>query len=218
MSHRVMSVLATCAPDIEVYSIDEAFLWIETDDPLAVAAAIRQKVMKWTGIPVSVGVGATKTLAKLANDLAKKDKAGSGVCALLEEAKINALFRRLAVKEVWGIGPRLSAALEAAGIQHLLALTQSDDDWIKKRFSVTVLKTVWELRGLLLPSINPVASCAPISHLFPLFWCAYYYFMGPSRGIGHLHSSCSRDIAFGRTPSFVYHSVFDDLSPSHSFL
>jgi DNA polymerase V len=143
MSHRVMRVLSLYAEELEEYSIDEAFL---KSDTLTVADAIeiRRRVAQWTGIPVSIGIGQTKTLAKLASDLAKKRE--DGVFAF--EEQIDAHLDRVPVKEVWGVGAQLSTQLRAYGIDTVLALKQAPDDWIKKQFSVTLLKTVWELRGI----------------------------------------------------------------------
>jgi DNA polymerase V len=151
MSHRVMSVLSQFDPEMHVYSIDEAFLRLQADDPLAAALDIKRTVALWTGIPVSVGIGRTKTLAKLANDLAKKR--AEGVFALQEQEQIDATMRNLPVQEVWGIGSQLSAALHTYGIDTVLALKNTPDAYLKMHFSVTLLKTVWELRGI---------SCLPL--------------------------------------------------------
>ena len=145
MSQRVMHVLARFSPDMEEYSIDEAFLWIEAQDLIAVAQEIKQTVLKWTGIPVSIGIGKTKTLSKVANDIAKK---GDGIFAFSDAAQIDSVLEKLPVKDVWGIGRQLSAALEEAGIKNTRAFKDAPDDWIKKRFSVVLLRTAYELRGI----------------------------------------------------------------------
>lgn len=143
MSHRVMRILSLYTEEMEQYSIDEAFL---KSDTLTVADALemRQRIAQWTGIPVSIGIGETKTLAKLAGDLAKKRP--DGVFAF--EGETEALLSRMPVQEVWGIGAQLSTRLRAYGIDTVLTLKHAPDDWIKKQFSVTLLKTVWELRGI----------------------------------------------------------------------
>lgn len=151
MSYRVMSVLSMYSEDMHEYSIDEAFLWMQAEDPLELARDIKRTIALWTGIPVSVGIGRTKTLAKLANDLAKKTE--EGVFALQEPEHIDAVMGRLPVQEVWGIGSQLSAALSARGIDRVLTLKNTPDAWIKTHFSITLLKTVWELRGI---------SCLPL--------------------------------------------------------
>lgn len=143
MSHRVMQVLSQFSPNVEEYSIDEAFLLINEQNPLKIAQEIKERVLQWTGIPVSIGIGPTKTLSKVANDLAKK---ANGILACF--AHDDAVLENLDVQEIWGIGGRLSAALKNEGIYDALALKNAPDTWIKKRFSVSLLRTVYELRGI----------------------------------------------------------------------
>lgn len=145
MSQRVMRVLSHFSEQMEEYSIDEAFLQIACQDPIFLAKQIKQKVLQWTGIPVSIGIGATKTLAKLANDIAKKR---DGIFSFCNKMKIDPILEKLAPKEVWGIGSRLSQALLAEGICNAKAFKDLPDHWIKHRFSVTLLRTAWELRGI----------------------------------------------------------------------
>jgi len=145
ISRRVMHVLSRFSPEMEEYSIDEAFLRIVDKDTIAVAKEIKNTVLKWTGIPVSIGIGMTKTLSKVANDIAKK---GEGIFAFSDGAQIDTVLENLEVKEIWGIGKQLSAALEAEGIKNGRALKDASDTWIKKRFSVLLLRTVYELRGV----------------------------------------------------------------------
>lgn len=153
MSHRVMQTLSSFSPDIEEYSIDEAFLLIECDDPLSLAKRMKAKVYKDTGIPVSIGIGATKTLAKLASDRAKKERDG---CLELSSDS-DPILSIIDVGEVWGVGSRLSATLKSYRILSALDLKRADDTWIKNYFSVLLLKTVWELRGIPCLQIEEVA-------------------------------------------------------------
>ncbi len=145
MSQRVMHVLSRFSPDMEEYSIDEAFLHVAVDDPLALAKEIKETILKWTGIPVSIGIGSTKTLSKVANDIAKK---GEGVFAFADAAQTDAALEALEVEEIWGIGRRLSEALKSEGIDNARAFRDCPDAWIKKRFSVVLLRTAYELRGI----------------------------------------------------------------------
>lgn len=145
MSQRVMHVLSQFSPDMEEYSIDEAFLHIEDTHLISVAKEIKSRVLKWTGIPVSIGVGSTKTLSKVANDIAKKKE---GIFIFSDLVQIDATLENLNVEEIWGVGRQLSAALKESGIRNARALRDAPDDWIKKRFSVALLRTVYELRGL----------------------------------------------------------------------
>jgi DNA polymerase V len=113
MSSRVVSVLARFAPELEVYSIDESFLDLTgVPDPLSLSIRMRDQVKQWTGIPISVGLGSTKTLAKAANRLAKKQGIG---CELIKKDDRKAL-ERIAIEDVWGIGRRLSARLRRIGL------------------------------------------------------------------------------------------------------
>lgn len=151
MSQRVIHVLSRFSPDMEEYSIDEAFLRIVDADPIAVAKDIKSTVLKWTGVPVSIGIGATKTLAKVANDIAKKKE---GIFIFSDRAQIDATLENLDVEEIWGIGRQLSATLKEEGISNARALRDAPDHWIKKRFSVVLLRTAYELRGLSCLSFN----------------------------------------------------------------
>ncbi len=155
MSERVASVLAAAAPRHEVYSIDECFLELDgVPDLGAWCDDLRQRVRCWTGIPVSIGVGATKTLSKIAN---KHAKAGNGVCILTPENTKGAL-RSTPVGDVWGIGRRWERLLTGRGIESALDLRDSDERWIRQRMGVVGQRTVYELRGV---SCHDLESIAP---------------------------------------------------------
>ena len=149
MSARVMRILADFTPDLELYSIDEAFLGLAGFEQRLETHArmLRQRVLQWTGIPVSVGIAATKTLAKVANHRAKKDQACAGVCVMLDGAAIDAELGRLPLTDIWGIAGRLARRLASLGIETPLALKQTDARFIRERFSVTLERTVRELQG-----------------------------------------------------------------------
>lgn len=142
MSNRVVQVLGQFSPDLENYSIDESFLVLPDCDPIDVGAKIRKTVKQWTGIPVSVGISNTKTLAKLANRLAKK--LTSGVCVLTPDDPI---LQTIDVGDVWGIGSASARKLRAANIKTVAALREADDAWVLKNLSIVGLKLVHELRG-----------------------------------------------------------------------
>jgi DNA polymerase V len=168
LSKRVMAVLSMFSPQMEVYSIDEAFLdfaLIPADHVTREAQQLRQTVRQWTGIPVSIGIASTKTLAKAATHWAKKDPALHGVLnwrGLSEsgtlEARIDDYLAQLSVEDVWGVGRQLSGHLRAKGIHTALALKHAEDRWILKRFSIVLLRTVKELRG---------ESCLPLNLYIP---------------------------------------------------
>ena len=151
MSRRVMETLKQFAPEMEVYSIDEAFLNMAgfAGSSLACYARnIRATVKRWTGIPVSIGIAGTKTLAKLANRAAKKFS-NDGVLdmTVMRAGEIGALLSRIAVEDVWGIGPAISRVLKARGINTALDLRGADIRWIKERFGIVTVRTILELRG-----------------------------------------------------------------------
>ena len=147
-SSRVMSVLAEAVPQIEIYSIDEAFMdYSGLPEPMEHALGLRNKVMQWTGIPTSIGIAETKTLAKVANRIAKKE-VQSGVFWLHCPDMIRDYLKRLPVSKLWGIGRRYAEKLELYSIQTAYELTQRSDSWIQQHMSIVGLKMVQELRGI----------------------------------------------------------------------
>lgn len=162
MSRRVMETLERYTPQLDVYSIDEAFLDlapIATLPPVqrrAYLAEIHTTVARWTGIPISIGVATTKTLAKAAAKRAKQDPALGGVCVLGEAATSarEALLRDLPVADVWGIGPQRAKLLAGYGIVTAYDLAQADARWVRRRLTVTGARTQLELHGV---------SCLPLA-------------------------------------------------------
>jgi len=150
MSHRVMNILSDYARDIEVYSIDEAFLELESGSPESLLEQIREIhriVKKHTGIPVSIGVAQTKTLAKVATHLAKKDLTTRGCKVLTDQYEIKTILDRLPVSEIWGIGRRTTKKLAMWGVESAGDLTRLDDDFILRELTVVGLRTKKELMG-----------------------------------------------------------------------
>jgi len=146
ISRRVIAVLHEFSPDIEQYSIDEAFLHVNLppgSDYFAFGGEIRQTILRWVGIPCGVGFAKTKTLAKIANHLGKKQP--SGVFVMPDDPR--GVLEGLPVSEVWGVGPRLTPKLERLGIDSAWRLAQSDDAFLRTKFSVALVRTAWELRG-----------------------------------------------------------------------
>lgn len=166
LSNRVVEVLSGFAPNLEVYSIDESFLDLAGfegwDGGLAAyGAQIRQRVREWLGLAVCVGIAPTKTLSKLANHIAKKELAGAdGVCDLstMPREAVEALFARIEVGEVWGVGRKITARLGDMGIRTVLQLRDADAETIRTRFSVVLERTVRELRGV---------SCLGLEEMVP---------------------------------------------------
>ena len=145
MSRRVVSVLSRFVPEMEIYSIDESFLNLEgLPDPLGLCRRMRETVRKWTGIPISVGLGKTKTLAKLANRLTKKEKTG---CLQIDEAD-GGLIGRVPIEDVWGVGRRLSVRLRRIGLRDAWAFARAPSSAIRAIGGVTLERTQRELSGI----------------------------------------------------------------------
>ncbi len=151
MSQRVMDVLMRLEPDVEVYSIDEAFIRFPAGTVADLENHIRfikTTVQKHTGIPVSIGLGPTKTLAKIANRFAKKTPSAAGTFSMTDPQHIKSLLAAVDVGDIWGIGRRHAARLKRHGINTALALQNCADTWIRKQLTVTGMRTVTELRGV----------------------------------------------------------------------
>ena len=150
MSERVMTIIESMVPALEVYSIDEAFADLTgiPGDLTAFGRTIRSAIYQRTGIPEGVGIARTKTLAKLANHTAKRfiDETG-GVVDLRDQFKCNWTLRNTDVGEVWGVGKRMKAHLEVMGIKTAMDLAQADARMLKDKFSVVIEKTARELAG-----------------------------------------------------------------------
>ena len=164
MSTRVMQVLRMFTPDVEVYSIDESFLRVERMRRMwpcltAMGQTIRKDVRQWTGIPVCVGIGPTKTLAKMANHIAKKNSQFDGVFNMttFPERDLAALFSKIDVSEVWGVGSRIAAKLNAMQIHTVEDLRRVAPRFIRTHFSVVLERTVVELQGISCLALEDVA-------------------------------------------------------------
>lgn len=151
MSQRVMETLEQFCPDLEIYSIDEAFLSLSgfTSRNLTdYGRTIRSTVKRWTGLPVSIGIAETKTLAKIANRVAKRTPDTNGVFDLLACPDRSALLGRVPVEDVWGIGRNHTRLLNQHGIMTTLQLRDVDDQWARKHLGIVGLRLVMELRGV----------------------------------------------------------------------
>ncbi len=151
MSSRVMTVLEEMAPAVEIYSIDEAFMNLQgvsnCKNLEEFGREVRAKVLQWTGLTVGVGIGPTKTLAKLANHAAKKWTKTGGVVDLSLLARQRKLMALVEVGDVWGVGRRISKKLNDMGITTALQLADTPTSLIRKHFNVVLERTVRELRG-----------------------------------------------------------------------
>jgi DNA polymerase V len=148
MSARVMETLRPNVPAMEVYSIDEAFLALEDWQGAEFVRELRARVRQWTGIPVSIGIGPTKTLAKMANRLAKKTPELGGVLDLETVRDIDELLARVPCVDIWGIGKRLAVRLAAGGIRTACDLKYGEAAWVRKTLGVVGERIRLELQGV----------------------------------------------------------------------
>ena len=160
LSNRVMSILSSYSPRHEVYSIDECFVDLTGTPQLRdVSYKIREHVFKWVNIPVCVGIGPTKTLAKLANFIAKRHPRSKGVFNYndLSEAQQTKLLKQISVDEVWGVGRRLTAKLAEHGISTVQDLRTAHTATLRAEFGVVMEKTQRELQGVACIELQEIA-------------------------------------------------------------
>jgi len=156
ISRRVMRTLKQFSPQMEIYSIDEAFLnlsSIKDEDLLEHGNKIREIVLKWTGIPTSIGIANTKTLSKAANYIAKKEK--SGVINFINSKKIDYLLTKIKINDVWGVGKQLTKFYIKNGINTAYELKNIENSWIKKNTNVLGSRTAMELKGIACVFLEP---------------------------------------------------------------
>jgi DNA polymerase V len=142
LSARVMTTLTQWTPEVEVHSIDEAFLqfsMVPPDALMAYGQSIRATIQQWTGIPVSIGIGLTKTLAKLANRLAKRSTEAKGVVILTSPSEVEATLAQTPIEDIWGIGPGYTRRLKAHDITTALQLRNVTDRWVRQELGIVGL-------------------------------------------------------------------------------
>jgi len=156
ISRRVMKTLKQFAPRMEIYSIDEAFLdlsSIKNENLLEHAYKIRKTILKWTGIPTSIGISTTKTLSKAANYMAKKEK--SGVIDFINSKNIDKILTEVKINDVWGVGSQLTKFYIKNRIRTAFDLKNMHNGWIKKNTNVFGSRTAMELQGISCISLEP---------------------------------------------------------------
>jgi DNA polymerase V len=163
MSRRVMTLLSKFSPEQEIYSVDESFLDLtsfKSKDLIKYGQQIKTKIKQWTGLPVSIGIGSTKTLSKLANHIAKKNSSFKGVCNLnvMDQDTLETWMSHIPVNEVWGVGRSLAPKLNQLGIISVLDLKLADPDYIRQQFSIILEKTVRELNGVMCMKLKDIAE------------------------------------------------------------
>ncbi|MGL5786684.1 MAG: Y-family DNA polymerase [Bacteroidales bacterium] len=162
MSSRVMSILSELVPALEIYSIDEAFLdfsGIEPQKLQELAKSIPKTIRKNTGLPVSLGIAPTKTLAKIASRLCKKYPKLEGCCIMHRPEDIEKVLRNFPVNDIWGIGRQYAKRLQASGIQTAWQFREAPEVWVKNQMGIVGVRTWRELRGI--PSIE-------LEHIAPM--------------------------------------------------
>ena len=150
LSARVMSVLEKLSPDLEIYSIDEAFADMRGFGNYELyqhGLEVRQKVLQWTGIPVSIGVASTKTLSKIANRVAKKTPKTKGVFVFENQDQINSILKKVEIGDVWGVGRKWADSLKHSGIYSAYDLAKADSGWVRRKYNVILQRTARELNG-----------------------------------------------------------------------
>lgn len=200
MSNRVMEILRGFSPQQEVYSIDECFLDLtgfERRDLTDYGLEIRSRIKQWVGLPVCVGIGASKTLAKLANHIAKKNPEFNGVCDsnAMTEQEWDAWLARVEVGEVWGIGRKLAPQVNAMGIHTVLDLKRADTATIRSRFSVVLEKTIRELNGTVCIDLEEAPTSKTTDPQLQKLRHAGHGSAKPCGIRDPLHESCRREAA-----------------------
>jgi len=155
ISRRVMKTLKQFSPRIEIYSIDEAFLdlsSIKDEDLLDHSNKIRKTILKWVGIPTSIGIAVTKTLSKAANYVAKKEK--SGIVNLINSKQTDEILSKININDVWGVGRQLTKFYIKNGIKTAYQLKNMHNSWIKKNTNVFGSRTAMELKGISCTSLE----------------------------------------------------------------
>ena len=225
LSDRMMSLAAGLGPRQEIYSIDESFIDLSgvRGDLVERSHKIRARILQWVGIPCGIGIGSTKTLAKLANHIAKTAERKPGsypdklaqVCnlAALPQDELDAVLAATPVGEVWGIGRRISAQLIEGGVTTVLDLTRADAATVRRKFSVIVERTVRELQGTQcidlenLPQPKQEIACTrsfghPITELHDLAEAVTEFASRAAQKLRKQHSLTGQVLCFIRTSPF----------------
>ena len=225
LSDRMMSLAAGLGPSQEIYSIDESFIDLTgiRSDLVERSHKIRARILQWVGIPCCIGIGSTKTLAKLANHIAKTAERKPGsypemlaqVCNLsaLPKEELDAVLAATPVGEVWGIGRRISAQLTDGGVTTVLDLVRSDAATIRSKFSVVVERTVRELQGTQcvdlesVPQAKQEIACTrsfghPITEIHELAEAVTEFASRAAQKLRKQHSLAGQVLCFVRTSPF----------------
>ena len=225
ISQRMMTIASGLGPSQEVYSIDESFVGLHgvRGDLSKRAHTMRERILQWIGIPTCIGIGATKTLAKLANHIAKTAERKPGVYPLelaqvcdlerLSPATLKDVLQRTDVSEVWGVGRRISAQLKASGIETVWDLRAASTSALRARFGVVMERTVRELQGHAcldleeLPANKKEIACTrsfgqAVVSLAPLIEAVSAFTSRAAEKLRRQHSRAGQVLVFIRTSPF----------------
>ncbi|MDC0073354.1 Y-family DNA polymerase [Alphaproteobacteria bacterium] len=156
LSERIMNIITNAAPKIEIYSIDECFIDLDQISTLSNwSAGLQKRIYKWVGIPVSIGIGKTKTIAKIANKIAKSESNTGGILDLSNDIKlIEKALANTKIDDVWGIGSKWSVGLKKEGVKTALDLRNAPDAWVRQKLGIVGLRTAHELKGVVCHEID----------------------------------------------------------------
>ena len=224
ISSRVMNCLLDLCPDVEVYSIDESFLdltILPKNELYSFGLEVKRKILKWTKIPICIGIAPTKALAKIANKVAKKDRDGSGIYVIDSEEKRIELLRNFDLEDVWGVGRQHAKFLKAHGVKSAYDLSNLDDRFVQKNMSITGLRLVKELRGescipMLQPRVSQQGICCSRS-----FGETATTFEGLSEAVTNFAFRCGEKLRRQNTCAnvitvFIYTNRFNKSKPQYS--
>ncbi|RZM11363.1 MAG: DUF4113 domain-containing protein, partial [Pedobacter sp.] len=217
MMRRITQIVRETFPDQEIYSIDECFCDLagfKHHDLEQVAIDLRRKILQYTGVPVCIGIGATKTLAKIANKLAKKQHKNTGVYYMGSAAQIEQGLKDTEVDDVWGIGPRYGIKLIKAGVYTALDFVNLPEDYVLKLMTIQGRRTYRELKGQrcipmeferpLKEGISTARSFnCMITELAPLEEALACYVANASQKLRAQKSVCARFMVYAQTSQFV---------------
>ena len=225
ISQRMMTIASGLGPKQEIYSIDESFVELRgvRGNLIQRAHTMRERILQWIGVPTCIGIGATKTLAKLANHIAKTAERKPGlypmelaqVCNLesLSASELKDVFQRTDVSEVWGVGRRLNAQLKASGIESVWDLRESSTSALRARFGVVMERTIRELQGHAcidledVPAHKKEIACTrsfgqAVVSLEPLVQAVSEFASRAAEKLRRQHSQASQVLVFIRTSPF----------------
>ena len=225
ISQRMMTIASGLGPRQEIYSIDESFVELQgvRGNLIQRSHTMRERILQWIGVPTCIGIGATKTLAKLANHIAKTAERKPGlypmelaqVCNLesLSAGELKYVFQRTDVSEVWGVGRRIHAQLKASGIESVWDLRESSTSALRARFGVVMERTIRELQGHAcidleeVPAHKKEIACTrsfgqAVVSLEPLVQAVSEFASRAAEKLRRQHSQASQVLVFIRTSPF----------------